>query len=80
MEATIRLEAACSCARGVLTGRVTPGEAAQRLAVLATPGADELARFGELAAAWDAAPTHLAREQVERRILEEASMLVADTA
>ena len=80
METTTRLRAASSCARGVLTGRVTPGEAAQRLAVLATPEADELARFGELAHAWNAAPTSSDREAIERRILEEASMLVADTA
>jgi hypothetical protein len=50
------------------------------LAVLAIPGADELVRFGELAAAWDAAPDCDTRQEVERRILEEASMLVADTA
>ncbi|MGH9024327.1 MAG: hypothetical protein ACRDV9_14745 [Acidimicrobiia bacterium] len=74
-----RIEQARHWAREILTGRLPAVEGARRIARSAkgSSGA-ELVRFAELVSAWES-DSH-GREDCERLMLEEASLLVADTA
>jgi hypothetical protein len=71
-----QLETVHEWAREMLTGRLAPIDGARRIAGAAGRTDDERRRFAELVAAWDAGE----RDEVADRILEEASLLVADTA
>jgi hypothetical protein len=75
-------ESARHWAREIVTGRVTPIEGARR--IVAGAGefgpADELMVFAGLVVEWDENEDEGGREECEARIMDEAAMLLADTA
>jgi hypothetical protein len=72
------LGTARALAREMIGGRLAPVEGARRIGRERTEGADHLAVFEELAGEWERDEDN--REDCERRILEQASLLLADTA
>jgi hypothetical protein len=70
-------------AREIVSGRLHPAEGAQRISGQAAhvDAAAALAEFGDLAARWEASGDDAdGRAECERRMVEEAGLLLADTA
>jgi len=67
-----------SWAREVVTGRLSPIDGARRIAGEGGSDEEEPAVFEQLVREWEA--DEAGREECERRILDEASLLLADTA
>lgn len=77
-ELAVRLDAVRHWAREIITGQVPPIEGARGIAQRCSDELRHLAVFEELVSEWDR--DEAGREDCEARMLEEASLIVADTA
>lgn len=77
-ETAWRLKLVRSWAREMVTGHLSPIDGARRIAGEGASAQGELAVFRQLVREWET--DDAGRPECERRILDEASLLLADTA
>jgi hypothetical protein len=78
-ETASRLKLVRSWAREMVTGHLSPIDGARRIAGEGGSAQDELAVFHQLVREWEETGES-GRPECERRMLDEASLLLADTA
>ena len=77
-ETAARLQLVKSWAREMVTGHLAPIDGARRITDAGAAAEEELAVFHQLVQEWEQGEAD--RPECERRILDKASLLLADTA